>query len=276
THVRWQVDTHHRRLEERSAHALAEAGFLAMEDGRAHPERAQHARGEIEKGHAGPHGLAPRLAGDGHDAGEGLHERFVARRVLAGSGAAEGGDGAVDQPRVDGGERLVAKAEALHGARAEILDEHVGRAHEGLHHLHRLRRLEIELHAALVAVEEEVGGGFTVLVRRPRARLVAPPGVFDLDDVGAEVGEEGPAPWAGDDTREIDDTDAVEGEREGGHGGYYTAPRVTLQPLPKFFGSRRMLQRKRREGDEASMDVGGDGGARVRERRGDGGGREAL
>src|SRR5947207_7748006 len=53
----------------------------------------------IEERHAGAHGGAVGLAGDGHDAAEGLHQRLVAGAVLARARAAEGRDRAVDQAR---------------------------------------------------------------------------------------------------------------------------------------------------------------------------------
>src|SRR6202022_3106944 len=115
----------------------------------------------------------------------------------------------------------------LHGAGAEVLDDHVRVLHQRLDHLHRLRLLQVERDAALVPVEEQVRGGLAVLVGRPGARLVARPGVLHLHDVRAQVGQQRAAPGAGDDAGEIDDADAVEEERRGregcDHGAYYTA-----------------------------------------------------
>jgi len=227
--LRVEGEEAHRGLQERAVHPLPEPRLLALNHRRAHAEGAQYARGEVEERDSRPHGLTSRLARDGHDAGKGLHERLVARRILARPRAAEGGDRAVDEARVDGGQRIVAETEALHGARAEVFDDHVRRRHEGFHHLHRLRLLEIELEAALVAIEKEIGGRFAILVGWPCARLVTAAGIFHLDHIRAEIGEERSTPRSSDDTREIDDADAVESERKGGHGRYYTSPRVTLQ-----------------------------------------------
>src|SRR5262249_26953656 len=75
---------------------------------------------------------------------------------------------------------------------------------------------------ALVAVVDEVSGRLTVAVRRPRARFVAHPRVFDLDHVGAEIAEQGAAERTGQDTGEIDHADAIERETCRRHAGHYT------------------------------------------------------
>src|SRR4029077_91918 len=217
----------HRGLEQRAVDPLAQSGALPLDDRVGDAERAQDAGGQVEERDAGPHRLATRLAGDGHDAAEGLHQRLVARAVLARAGAPERGDRAVDEPPVDLRQHVLAEPEGLHGAGAEVLDDHVRVLHQPLDHLDGLRRLQVERDAALVPIEEQVRGGLPVLVRRPGARLVAGPGVLHLHDVRAQVGEQRAAPGSGDDAGEIDDADAVEGERRGregcGHGAYYTA-----------------------------------------------------
>src|SRR4029077_1160166 len=135
---------------------------------------------------------------------------------------------AVDEARVDLGEDVVAEAEALHRAGAEVLDEHVGLPHERLDHVDTLGRLQIEGHAAFVPVEEEVRGGLAVLAGRPGARLVARVRVLHLDDVGAEVSQQCAAPGPRNDAGEVEHADAVEREGECRHGRYYTAGRARL------------------------------------------------
>ena len=82
--------------------------------------------------------------------------------------------------------RIPAKPEPLHRARAEILDQHIGVAHEVLRDRQPIGRFRVDADAALVAIEirEEAGGeavqpAGAVAVRR---RLHA-------DHVGAEIGE---------------------------------------------------------------------------------------
>src|SRR5207237_8683134 len=90
-----------------------------------------------------------------------------------GSGLAEAGDGAVDEPRVQAGERLVAEAEALHGAGAEVLEQHVALADQLFQDGPALGRFQIEREALLVAIDRQEVRRFAADERRPRARVVA-------------------------------------------------------------------------------------------------------
>src|SRR5947208_15599792 len=141
----------------------------------------------------------------------------------AGSRAPEGGDRAVDEPGIDGRERLVAQTERLHRPRPEVLDQDVAPAHESRQHLGALRRLEVERDRALVAVDDEVRRRLALLVGRPGARLVARARVLHFDDVGAQVREQHAAEGAGQGARAIDATDAVEREGRARHVRYYTS-----------------------------------------------------
>ena len=221
------VEQSHRRLEQRGIDPLAKPGARAVMDGAHDAEGREDSRGEVEERDTAANGRPSGLAGDRHDPAEGLHERLVAGAVLARPRAPEGRDRAVHEPGVQRGERVVAEPERFHGAGPEILDEDVGARDEALEGLDALGLLEIERDVALVAVDDEEGRGLPVLVGRPRARLVAAPGVLHLDDVGAEVGEEHGAEGTGQDTGAIDDTDAFEGQGRLGH-----APKITELPDP--------------------------------------------
>src|SRR5439155_7854778 len=221
--LRLEVQEADRRLEQRAVHALADPALVAVEERVHDAEGAEDPRGEVEEGHAATDGSAARLARDGHDAAERLHERLVARALGGRAGPAEGRDRAVDQARIFGREALPAEAELLHGPGAEVLDEDVGAAGQPPDDLDALRRLEIHRDPALVAVVDEIARGLPVLVWGPGARLVADVRILHLDDVGAHVAEERAAEGPGQDAGEIHDADAI--EREGGHGHvrYYNA-----------------------------------------------------
>jgi hypothetical protein len=116
-----------------------------------------------------------------------LCDLVEARPVAVGPVLAEAGDAREDDARVDLGERLVVDAEAELHIRAIVLHQHVGGLHQPLEYRARGRELEIQGHRALVAVQVlhvgAVARAAHALVRiDPRRR-------FDLDHVGAEVGE---------------------------------------------------------------------------------------
>ena len=77
------------------------------------------------------------LAGEAHDAAHRLGDEVEAAPVLVGPGAAEAGQRAVDQAGIVLAQILVAEAEALHRARREILDQHVGDGDQPAQHLRR-------------------------------------------------------------------------------------------------------------------------------------------
>jgi hypothetical protein len=76
--------------------------------------------------------------------------------------------------------------------------------------LDRLRLLEIEHQAALVAIERDEAHALVVADRRRRAAHVALRRL-DLDHVGPHVGEQRAGKRAGDEIRELDDTNPASG-----------------------------------------------------------------
>src|SRR6516225_2770501 len=112
---------------------------------------------------------------------------------------------AVDEPGEAILQSLVADAPRFHGARLEVLDQHVGAFEQPQQHLAAGWLGQIETDGALVAVDAYVVGGIAVMKRRsPIADLVAHRRL-ELDDVGAVIRNqlrcEGSAKYA----REVDD-----------------------------------------------------------------------
>ena len=102
---------------------------------------------------------------------------------------AEGADGAVDEARVGRPQSVGAEAQPLGRSGLQGMDEDVSSGREVAHNRPALLQREVDRHAALVAVEGEEGGRLARHLRRsPVARVVAPSGALDLDDVGAEIG----------------------------------------------------------------------------------------
>ena len=91
---------------------------------------------------------------------------------------------------LSGRERLVAEAEAIHHAGAEILDDDVGGGDQALERGAALRALEIERDRALAGVLGEERDAHVALVElgigAELAREIAGARHLDLDHVGAE------------------------------------------------------------------------------------------
>ena len=133
-----------------------------------------------------PHRRAVGFAGEAHHAAHRLRDHLEALVVGVRPLAAEAFDGRGDDARVDLRERVVPEPEALHRARAEVLDHHVGRLRQRLEHLAAARRLQVERHALLVQVHEaEEDRVDARLLSEPVARRLARRRL-DLDDLGPQ------------------------------------------------------------------------------------------
>ena len=150
-------------------------------------ERGEQAAGHVGDRAADAHRAFAGLAGDRHDAAHALRDLVEAWTVAVRAVLAEAGNAGEDDARIHLRERLVIDAEAELDVGPEVLHHHVGRLYEPEEDVLGLGQLEVERHRALVAVQvlhvRPVARTAHVLVRiRARRR-------FDLDHVGAEVGE---------------------------------------------------------------------------------------
>jgi hypothetical protein len=149
----------------------------------------------------------------------------------------------VDEFRTDPVEHVPADAEAFHHAGPEVLDQHVG----GAHQVEQLRRasvgLQVEHDAALAAVEGHEGG--VEPAGLPLAEGVSGGGL-DLHHVRAHLGQQHGSARARDVGAEVEDTDVAEGQcpvpRR--HGGHVTGTLLARTSFGKTYGPSpvRMLQ----------------------------------
>src|SRR5260221_563531 len=134
----------------------------------------------------------------------------TAGAVAIGAVGAEAGDAAIDETRVDLAQALIIELQPMLHIGPEVLDHDVGVLDQPVQDLERLRLLEIEGDAPLVAVQVlEIGA-----VPRAAEPAIAL-GRFDLDDFRAPIGELAHAGGAGAHARQIDDLEA--GKRELAH-----------------------------------------------------------
>ena len=191
-------------------------GFQELTQTRTLPLRQRHQDtdrgvkpgGDVDQGNADPHRAALRRAGRRDHAGHGLDDGVIAGIAAARAVGAEAGNAAMHEFWKLCAQDVVADAPFVECARLEILDQDVG----GLQHLHQHRASavgsEVEPDRTLVAVDaDEIGRVFVVERRAPVAHFVAGRR-FDLDDVGAVVGEDLRAIGAAEHAREIDHAQA--------------------------------------------------------------------
>jgi hypothetical protein len=151
------------------------------------------------------------FAGDAHQPAHALDHEVIAGAAGVRAGLAEAGDGAVDQARVELLQAFVVQAVLGQAAHLEVFNQDVALQRQFAHQLGAARRGDVQRHRQLVAVGGQVirsfGGVVARLVlqvrRPPGPRVVARAGAFDLDDLGAEVGEVLGAPGTRQDAGEI-------------------------------------------------------------------------
>ena len=200
-----------RGVEQRDLDLLPAAGRVPRIERQGDALRRHHRGGEIGDRGADARGRTAGVAGQVHQPGLALHDQVVAGPSGIGTAAAEARDRTVDEPRMPRRHRFVVEPEPRHGARPEVLDQDIGTPEQPPQHRLPLLALQVEGATALAAVDRQVVRRLAPEKRRAeRARLVAPAGLLDLDDVGAHVAEALGAERSGDDAAEVDDADALE------------------------------------------------------------------
>ena len=162
-----------------------DAGALAVEDRHHDAERQQVAGGQVVDRDADAHRPLARQAGDRHQPAHALRDLIHAGAMPVRPGLPEPADAAVDDARVHRLHVVVRHLQPMLHLGAHVLDDDVG----GLHQAHErgvaFRRLQVQRHRPLVAVQVleveamAVAGDLLAVGRR---RL-------DLDHIGAPVGE---------------------------------------------------------------------------------------
>ena len=145
------------------------------------------------------------------EAAEGVRDASEAGAVLVGPGLAVAGNPHQHQAGIHGLQLVRPQAPLLHGAGAKILAEDVGLGDEALEKGRAFGLAQVEGDGLLVALLREPG--VTVAPRTRGAELaerIAEPRLLHLDDLGAELAEDGRGEGPGDEGRKVDDTDALE------------------------------------------------------------------
>ena len=158
-----------------------------------------------------------RLVGvpvDVAEAGDRLAARRKARTVAIAAALAVARDARVDAARVASVHLLGADAPALHRARPEVLDDHVGARAQLGRDLLPARLPQVERDGALVAREHRPPERVVVVAQlSPLPHRIARGGSLDLHDVGAEVRQQRADVRPGQQLPELDRAQAGERPR---------------------------------------------------------------
>ena len=173
-------------------------------------------------GMPGAHRFVRPGAGDGHAAAKPLHDLVEGRALVVGAVFAEAGDRAGDDARIVRGQRVVVDAQPLGDAGGEVVQHHVGMAHQFVEQRQSRFGLQVDGDGTLVAIQGEEVRAHAVQ-RMKRVVLQQSPGRFalagrlHLHRIAAEVREDHGRIRPGQHVRQIDEPDA--GHRLVGHGG---------------------------------------------------------
>jgi hypothetical protein len=212
----------HDRFEEARVHSLPLAGALARGEREEDAMHRVEAGADVGDGDPDPRRTGAGLTGDAHDPAHGLPEDVVPREAPVRAVGAEPADRRADEALVARLQHLlIAEAPLLECARLEVVDDHVGVLEQAQRDLLALGLGQVEHHAALVAIAEEVVRALAAVtgrcVWRVAARERRAPGArvvegrrLDLDDVRAVVAEHHRADRAGEDAGQVDDLQLVE------------------------------------------------------------------
>ena len=190
------LDERQADAQQRGVHELAAAGVVARQQCSEDAVGGEHAGGMV--GDRDPHHLG--LVEVGHEAqhaAQGLADGVEARLVAVGPVLPVSRDGAVDEPRVEGGKPLVVQAQLRARLRAEILQQDVGLLQQLEQDLLPLGLPQVQGQTPLVAVERPEARAVTLVQGIPAAVRVAPVRQFHLDDVAPEITEQTPAKGPG-------------------------------------------------------------------------------
>jgi hypothetical protein len=145
-----------------------------------------------------------------------------------------------DELRVDPGQRRRVEAPPVERAGAEVLQQRVGAREQREDGVAALRLLEVQRDRALAAVDGAEQHRGVPGVQAPVAELVAGARSLDLDDLGAEVGEQAARRRRGDEVAELDDPQPGEGTVavEVAHAGSPALPSSACTGLSSSFDNQ--------------------------------------
>ncbi len=117
-------------------------------------------------------------------------------------------NGAGDEPWIHRLQRVVVQSQFLHDSGPEAFQQHIGLPRQLPQDILSFLGLEVQRQGAFVPVQDHVEAAVASELGRPPTDVVAELGVFDLDHVGPEVGEQHGAEGAREESGQIEYGDA--------------------------------------------------------------------
>ena len=220
-------------VQQRHVDMLAPPALVALGQGGLDGDGAVEPGEDIGEGDAHFLRRAVWLAGQVHDPAHRLDDEVIARPVGIGAGLAETGDRAIDQAWVEGGQAVIVQPVLGQSTALEILDHHIGIGDKAANGVATVFGAEIDHGGALAAITGvEIGRAcFPVLTfdegRSPFAGIIAVR-AFDLEHIGAKIGQGLPGPGSGQNTGQFENAQAFERRLGGG----VTHPHCLASPVP--------------------------------------------
>ena len=202
------------------------AGRVALVERGQDRDRHQHAGAGVAEGRTRTDRPAAGLAGNRHVAAAGLRDHVEGEVVLVRAALAEALDLGVDQARVELVQLVPAEAQFLDRAGRHVLDEDVGLLRHVLDQREAARRFQIDRNGFFIGVvdHEVIGVGAGFRTGAENAAGFAAFRVFDLDDLGAELGHDLGAGRTGLELRQVEHAKPGEAVRRDGGFGHCVAP----------------------------------------------------
>ena len=194
--------------KQRSIHALPASGALAFEQGRQNTERHPGSSAHIDDRDAGANGRMLAGAGDAHDAGSALDQSVVAGLGVIRPARAISGQRRINDVGFAGANGRLVQAESSRFAAAEILHEDIAAGSQPEHDLAPRGFGDVDRDGALAAIERNEKRAPGAAMGTHAAGVVAAVDPFDLDNVGAQIGQDHGGGWAGHDVAEVQHANA--------------------------------------------------------------------
>jgi hypothetical protein len=183
---------------------LALAGPLPVEQGVAEGREAVHRRGVVGHGEADGRRRPVRVPGEGHDTRGRLDDPVEAGPVGPGAGLPVGRDRDHHDSRVQLAQGLVVQVASLQHPDGEVLDDHVATGHELAQDAQAVLGVPVDAEALLAPVVLDVDTRPAVLDPLQEPARVAVGRQFDLDDLGAQLGQQAGDPGSGQVLRQVE------------------------------------------------------------------------